>query len=124
MSVESLLARLMSEQAAGPVTPVTPPLQQGLQRKPLQHKGVTPVTPVTPKNNNELRRAKVLDDLRKNPGITYAADVDGAGDPVTIVLAVRDVGTCILEVDAARWNPLQFLALLEDRSRVDMGAAA
>lgn len=39
------------------------------------------------------------------------------------MLAIRDVGACMLEVDAGRWNPLEFLALL-DRSRADVGAAA
>lgn len=89
----------------------------------LRHKTTTPETPETPGNGCELRRAKVLADLRKNPGITYAADVDGTGDPVTIMLAIRDVGSCILEVDVERWDPFQFLALLE-RPRVELGAVA
>lgn len=122
MSVESLLARLMSEQ--GEVVPPVPPvIHEGVQREPLRHKAVPPVPSVPPQNNNELRRAKVLADLRANPAITYAADVDGTGDPVTIMLAIRDIGTCLLEVDAERWNPFQFLTLMEG-SRVTTGAAA
>ncbi len=69
-------------------------------------------------------RAKVLADLRAHPGIRRAAEVDASGDPVQIMLGIRDVGTCILEIDARRWNLQQFIALLDRQAGLGTGVAA
>ncbi len=69
-------------------------------------------------------RAKVLSDLRTHPGIRYAAEVDASRDPVTVMLAIRDVGTCVLEIDAERWNLEQFIALLDRQAGLGLGVAA
>lgn len=127
MSLEALLARLQSEQSEAvmaPATPATPSANQVLQREPLQHKAATPATPETPQNNDGRMRRKVLADLRHHPSIRYAAEVDASGDPVRIMLAVRDVGSCILEVDAQRWNLEGFIALMDRQAGLRQEVAA
>lgn len=69
-------------------------------------------------------RQKVLSDLRHHPSIRYAAEVDASGNPVRIMLAVRDVGSCILEVDAQRWNLEGFIALMDRQAGLRQEVAA
>lgn len=69
-------------------------------------------------------RAKVLSDLHTHPGITYAAEVDASGDPVQIMLGIRDIGTCVLEIDAKRWDLEQFIALLDRQAGLGLEVAA
>lgn len=85
---------------------------------------VTSVTSVTAKNNNEWMRRKVITDLRTHPEITYAAEVDASGDPVIIMLGIRDVGTCVLTIDAKRWNLESFIALLDRQAGLRQEVAA
>lgn len=72
----------------------------------------------------EKARAKVLADLRAHPGIRYAAEVDASGDPVKIMLAIRGIGTCVLEIDAQRWDLERFIALLDRQAGLGLGVAA
>lgn len=61
----------------------------------------------------ERRRNAVLRMLRDSPEITRAYEVQHDGDTVRVAVAVRNVGTCELVVNTARWSPQAFLDLLE-----------
>lgn len=72
----------------------------------------------------EKARAKVLADLRTHPGIRYAAEVDASGDAVRIMLAIRDIGSCVLEINVDRWNLGAFIALLDRQAGLRQEVAA
>lgn len=61
------------------------------------------------------RRRVVIDILKKYPSLRYAYTVDDdRADPVRLVLAVRNVGTCELAIPRAKFDALE-LPLLIDR---------
>jgi len=61
-------------------------------------------------------RARLLAELEVNPGLVRAVEViDSDSDPVRVIVAVQDVGTCELQIARDRWDPFAFLALLEAR---------
>ena len=66
-----------------------------------------------PDGGMDRRRDWVLRMLRDRPEITRAVVADGDLDPVVVTLAVRNVGTCELLIPADRWDPFNFLRLLE-----------
>ena len=58
--------------------------------------------------------ARLLRDLEADPDLVQAVEViDSDSDPVRLLIAIRDVGTCELLVDRRRWDPFKFLKLLE-----------
>lgn len=66
----------------------------------------------------ELRREQFRDHvwqaLQDRPDkVKYFEVVDPDADPVRLVLAIRDVGTCDLLIAADKWDPVRFLQLLD-----------
>ena len=66
---------------------------------------------------SELRRngrqEKVLAMLAAAPGTHYAVHVEGAADSVLIVLGIRDIATCELEISNQDFDGFALLALVE-----------
>lgn len=59
------------------------------------------------------RRQTVLAMLAEQPGTRYAVVVvDPDADPVIVVVAVRDVGTCEIAIPADRFDPFALLEIL------------
>jgi hypothetical protein len=59
-------------------------------------------------------RARLLWDLEADPELIRAVEViDPDGDPVRLIVAIRGVGTCELQIDAERWDPIKFLEMVE-----------
>ncbi len=57
---------------------------------------------------------RVLRDLETNPERVRAIEViDKGSDPIRIVVAIRNVGTCELLVARDKWDPFRFLALID-----------
>lgn len=125
MALDALLARLEGRA----VTPVTADAIADVTPKPAPMLACTPVTPVTAENDDtadkatgeplpdpamEGRRRRVLAMLAERPGIRYAVIVDNPNaDPVIVVLAIRDVGTCELAIPAANYDAFALLAMIE-----------
>ena len=62
-------------------------------------------------------RARLFRDLEADPNLIHAMEViDPDADPVRLLVAIRDVGTCELLVDRQRWDPFKFLKLLESET--------
>ena len=62
----------------------------------------------------EQRRAGVLAMLHANADIRYAIEINEPDtDPVTMLLAIRDVATCEVKIPQVNYDPFQVLALIE-----------
>ena len=65
-------------------------------------------------DRQERTRDRVWHALQALPDkVRYFEVVDPDADPVRLVLAIRDVGTCDLLIDRAKWDPFRFLQLLD-----------
>lgn len=65
-------------------------------------------------DRQEKARDRAWRELQARPDkIKYFTVLDPDGDPIRLVLAIRDVGTCDLLVARERWDPVRFLELLE-----------
>jgi phosphoribosyl-AMP cyclohydrolase len=67
-------------------------------------------------DRQEQARDRIWRELKASGKLKRFKVVDPDADPVRIVFALRDVGTCDLLVDRGRWDPERFLELLDSRS--------
>lgn len=67
----------------------------------------------------ELRRRQALHLLAKYPEDQRAYVVDADSDPerVLVLLALRGVGSCDLEIPRIKWDPFLFLSFLSAREQ-------
>lgn len=65
----------------------------------------------------ELRRRQALRLLAENPekNRAYIVDPDSDPDRILVLLALRGVGSCDLEIPRDRWDPFLFMKFLESR---------
>lgn len=63
-----------------------------------------------------LRRLSVLSMLESDPtkSRTFLVD-DASTDPVTVTVAIRDIGTCELLIPLERYDPFKILAVIDIR---------
>ena len=60
----------------------------------------------------EARRQRVLAMLAESPARRIAVVCDGEGDPVPVAIAIRDKGTCEVQIPAVRFDPFALLELV------------
>jgi len=67
----------------------------------------------------ELRRREALKMLDKHPhnSRAYVVDADSDPDKVLVLLAIRGVGICDLEIPRDRWQPFVFMQFMETRKQ-------
>src|SRR5436190_1165907 len=58
------------------------------------------------------RRDRALAQLTMNPALHLAVVCDGEGDPMPVAVAIRDKGTCEIEIPAARFDPFALIELV------------
>ncbi len=64
-------------------------------------------------------RARVVQLLKNEPGLAYAAEVvDPDADPVRVVIAARGAGICELLIAGDKFDPIKFLEMCEKNNNV------
>jgi len=64
-------------------------------------------------DGREAARDRLRARVESEPELIRAFEVvDPDADPVRVMVAIRGVGSCELLIDAARWDPLEFLRLV------------